>query len=93
MEDIKMRTTLTIDDEIAMSLKDFAHRNGRSFRQVVNEALRKGVHALENPGVQPYRLSPASMGPVRTTINLDKALSLADEREDEAIAMKLELRK
>jgi hypothetical protein len=93
LEDIKMRTTLTIDDEIAMSLKGLAHRSGRSFRQVVNEALRKGAHALENPESQPYRLSPASLGPVRININLDKALSLADEREDEAIAMKLELRK
>ena len=88
-----MRTTLTIDDEIAMSLKGLAHRSGRSFRQVVNEALRKGAHALENPESQPYRLSPVSLGPVRVNINLDKALSLADEREDEAIAMKLELRK
>ncbi len=88
-----MRTTLTIDDEIALSLKDIAHRSGRSFKQVVNEALRKGTHALENPESQPYRLSPASLGPPRPNINLEKALSLADELEDDAIAMKLELRK
>ncbi len=48
-----MRTTLTIDDEIAMALKDLAHRSGRPFRQVVVEALRKGLHALENPEPQP----------------------------------------
>ncbi len=88
-----MRTTLTIEDEIAMALKDLSHRSGRPFRQVVNEALRKGVHALENPGSQPYRLVPASLGPVRPNINLDKALGLADALEDEAIGMKLELRK
>ena len=88
-----MRTTLTIDDEIAITLKDMAHRSGRPFKQVVNEALRKGVHALENPEAKPYRLSPASMGDVRPGITLDKALGLAEELEDEAIAMKLELRK
>lgn len=88
-----MRTTLTIDDEIAVSLKDLAHRSGRSFRQVVNDALRKGAHALENPEARPYRLSPTSLGLLRSNINLDKALNLADEREDAAIAMKLELRK
>ncbi len=88
-----MRTTLTIDDEIAMSLRELAHRSGKSFRQVVNEALRKGAHALENPEAQPYRLSPVSLGPVRPGINLDKALSLADERKNEAVATKLELRK
>lgn len=48
-----MRTTLTIDDEVALALKDFAHQSGRPFRQVVNEALRKGLHALENPEPQP----------------------------------------
>ena len=88
-----MRTTLTIDDEIAMSLKDLAHRSGMPFKQVVNDALRKGVHALENPEAKPYRLSPASLGAVRPDINLEKALSLADDLEDAAIAMKLELRK
>lgn len=88
-----MRTTLTIDDEIAMSLRDLAHRSGRPFRQVVNEALRKGLHALENPDGKPYRLSPSSLGAARSNINLEKALSLADELEDAAIAVKLELRK
>lgn len=88
-----MRTTLTIDDEVAMSLKEFAHRSGRSFKQVVNEALCKGLHVLEHPAARPYRLSPVSLGPVRPHVDLDKALSLADEQEDAAIAIKLELRK
>jgi hypothetical protein len=88
-----MRTTLTIDDRIAISLKEIAHQSGRSFKEVVNEALRKGVHALEHPQTQPYRLSPASLGPARPNINLDKALNLADALEDASIAMKLELRK
>ena len=88
-----MRTTLTIDDQVAMSLKDIAHRSGKPFKEVVNEALRKGVHALEHAEARPYRLSSASLGSVRPSINLDKALSLADDLEDAAIAMKLELRK
>jgi len=86
-----MRTTLTIDDQIAALLKDMAHRSGRPFKQVVNEALCKGLHALEHPEPQPYSLSTASMGPVN--INIDKALSLAEDLEDAAIASKLELRK
>jgi len=88
-----MRTTLTIDDQLAASLKDAAHRSGRPFKQLVNEALRKGLHALEHPEMQPYRLSTASLGSVRPGINLDKALSLAEGLEDAAIAIKLELRK
>ncbi|MDR3555987.1 MAG: DUF2191 domain-containing protein [Syntrophobacteraceae bacterium] len=88
-----MRTTLTIDDEILDSLRDLAHRSGRPLKQVVNDALRKGVCALQNPEAKPYRLSPASLGAVRPDINLEKPLRLADELEDAAIAMKLELRK
>ena len=88
-----MRTTLNIDDEILASLRDLAHRSGSPFRQVVNDALRKGVYALENPEAKSYRLSPASLGVVRPDINLEKALRLAEELEDAAIAMKLEPRK
>jgi antitoxin component of RelBE/YafQ-DinJ toxin-antitoxin module len=88
-----MRTTLTIDDQVAMSLKEIAHRRGRPFKEVVNEALRKGVHALERPESQPYRLSPASLGPARPHMDLEKARNLAHVLEDAAIAMKLELRK
>jgi hypothetical protein len=60
-------------------LKELAHHSGRPFRQVVNDALRKGVSALENPEAKPYRLSPASMGAVRPNINLEKALRVANE--------------
>lgn len=88
-----MRATLTIDDHVPMSVKDIAHRSGKPFKEVVNEALRKGVNAMEHPEARPYRLSPVSMGSVRPHVNLDKALSLADELEDAAIAIKLEQRK
>lgn len=88
-----MRTTLTIDDQIAALLKDMAHRSGRPFKQVVNEALCKGLHVLEHPEPQPYSLSTASMGAVNLNINIDKALNLAEDLEDAAIASKLELRK
>ena len=33
-----MRTTLTIDDNIARQLKAIGHRSGKSFKAVVNEA-------------------------------------------------------
>lgn len=88
-----MRTTLTIDDQLAVTLKEVAHRSGKPFKQVVNEALRAGLHELERPPPRPYRLQPAAMGPARAGVELDKALSLADMMEDEAIAHELEQRK
>ncbi len=88
-----MRTTLTLDDQLASDLKEAAHRSGKPFKQVVNEALYVGLHELSQPRGRPYRLRPTHMGTVRTGIDLDKALDLADRLEQEAIADKLEQRK
>lgn len=89
-----MRTTLTIDDQIAAELKKRAFESGKSFKEVVNESLRRGL-ASERPTPPPcpYRLESASLGGALPGVNLDKALQLAELLEDEAIRDKLELRK
>jgi len=38
-----MRTTLTLDDDIAAKLQAEMRRSGRSFKEVVNEFLRLGL--------------------------------------------------
>ncbi len=38
-----MRTTLTLDDDVAAKLKAESRRAGRPFREVVNETLRRGL--------------------------------------------------
>lgn len=89
-----MRTALTIDDETFRKLKDIGHRTGKSFKAVVNQALRAGIDngRITSPA-QPYRTKPVSMGEVTGHFDLDKALQLADRLEDEEIARKLQLRK
>ena len=42
-----MRTTLTLDDDLAARVKDVAHRNGVSFKEALNAALRRGLSAPE----------------------------------------------
>ena len=92
--DAPMRTTLTLDDDLAMTLKEAAYREGTSFKAIVNEALRTGLaHLSSSSRARPYRLEPASLGGVKPGIDLDRALRLADALEDESIARKLELRK
>ena len=89
-----MRTTLTIDDDIARQLKEIVHRSGRPFKTVVNEALRAGIENNRVADVRkPYRLEPVAMGEVTGSFNLDKALELADHLEDEEVSRKLLLRK
>ncbi|MGY6630530.1 MAG: ribbon-helix-helix protein, CopG family [Wenzhouxiangella sp.] len=89
-----MRTTLTIDDELARQLKRRAAESGRSFKEVVNETLKAGLEqAGSAPASRPYRLAPVAMGRPATGLDLDKALQLAGNLEDEELARKLELRK
>ncbi len=89
-----MRTTLTIDDQIAEELKMLAFESGRSFKEVVNESLRRGLASRRAaPKARPYRMKPVSLGGPMPGVNLDKALQLAEILEDEGIRSKLELRK
>lgn len=88
-----MRTTLTIDDQIAERLKQAALESGKSFKQVVNEVLRAGLQAPKGTQARRYRVRPASLGMPKPGMDLNKALHLADALEDEAITQKLEQRK
>jgi hypothetical protein len=44
-----MRTTLTLDDDVAKQLREKTRRSGESFKTVVNETLRKGLRSGEKP--------------------------------------------
>jgi hypothetical protein len=88
-----MRTTLTLDKDLGLALKEEARRTGRPLKRVVNETLRAGLAARKKPAARRYRLSPVSLGGVVPGIDLDRALRLAEALEDEAIARKLEMRK
>lgn len=89
-----MRTTLTIDDQLAAELKKRAFESGRSFKEVVNESLRRGLAPGQHtPPAPPYRLKSVSLGGALPGVNLDKALQLAELLEDEAVRDKMELRK
>ena len=78
-----MRTTLTLDDDVARLIQETAHRTRTSVKQVVNAALRS---ALAPPAArqEPYRESVhhAALAPGLDLTGFNK---LADELEDEAI--------
>lgn len=88
-----MRTTLTIEDQLLDELRQRARASGQPFRQVVEQALRAGLSALERPEPAPYRLVPHALGQPRVVFDLVKARALADALEDEALADKLAQRR
>lgn len=58
-----MRTTLTLDDDVAKALDRFRKEHDLSFKEVVNRALRAGLVQLEEPPATPaYRVRPAHLG-------------------------------
>ena len=91
--DALMRTTLTIDDQIARTLKDLAHRSGKPFKQVVNETLRAGLGAAGARRSRRYKVKPVALGGVAPGIDLDNALALADAIEGHELKRKMQLRK
>jgi hypothetical protein len=59
-----MRTTLTLDDDVAIQLKRLMTRRRSSLKDVVNEALREGLRKLAEPPRRPagYRTPGVSLG-------------------------------
>jgi len=74
-----MRTTLTLDDELFMALNERARATGRSFKEVVNEALRRGLFDSDRP--RAIVAPTLDMGAPR--IDVTKALDLAMQTDDE----------
>jgi Ribbon-helix-helix protein, copG family len=88
-----MRTTLTLDDDVAAELKREARKTGRPFKELVNDAIRAGMRVRNRPAPRRYVVKPVSLGGVAAGVDLDRALRLADALDDEAVRRKLELRK
>ena len=80
-----MRTTLTLDRDVAIALREEARRSGQPLKRIVNEALRAGLAQRKRPASRRYRLTPVSLGGVMPGVNLNKALRLAEDLEDGAI--------
>lgn len=56
-----MRTTLTIDEDVASLLKKEARKSGEPFKQIVNRALRLGL-AAKQPARKPFKVKPINLG-------------------------------
>jgi hypothetical protein len=57
-----MRTTLSLDDDVAQLLHKEVRRSGDSFKGVVNRFLRVGLAASRQPVRKPFRVKPWSLG-------------------------------
>jgi hypothetical protein len=57
-----VRTTLTLDDDVAVLLSREARKSGEPFKQVVNRYLRAGLAAQSRPARKPFVVTPINLG-------------------------------
>jgi hypothetical protein len=82
-----MRTTLTLDDDVAVRLKRLTGFS--SFKEAINAALRAGLDERERrqPKAQVlYRIQPVQLGTKITNIdNIAEILDIVEESEIDTI--------
>jgi hypothetical protein len=87
-----VRTTLTLDPDVARLLEEEVHRLRRPFKQVVNDAIRRGLSpALADTPTRPYR-TLVHKAELRPGIDPAALNRLADELEDEELIAKVSKR-
>ena len=77
-----MRTTLTLDEDVAVRLKELADRKNLSFKEAVNTVLRRGLAAQERSArpARPFR-ADTFRSAFRPGVDPQKLNQLVDELE------------
>jgi hypothetical protein len=84
-----MRTTLTLDPDVASRVDGEVRRTGKALKVVVNDALRAGLGLLSKPPAsKPFEVRTHSFG-FKPGIDLDRMNQLVDELETEEALKKL----
>jgi hypothetical protein len=87
-----MRTTVTLDPDVAAKLKQVAREREISFKEALNSSVRQGFERGEVKP-RPCKLPPPQNLGVKPGVNLVKALRLAGEMEDAETIRKMRLGK
>jgi hypothetical protein len=78
-----MRTTLTLDPDIAAKARKGAVKLRKPFKEVINAALRVGLdEILAPPAAKPYRTKPRTLG-LRRGFSYDNISELIAAAEGE----------
>jgi hypothetical protein len=79
-----MRTTVTVDDDVELLLRQAMQRTGQSFKATLNYAIRRGLADAEPTSVEePFVVKASSMG-LREGLDPTRLQEFADELEVQA---------
>jgi predicted CopG family antitoxin len=73
-----MRTTLTLDDDVAAKLKEEMKHSGKSFKETLNTVLRNGLNIPRKRKVEPFIVNPKEFRP-RITLDYDNIGELLEQ--------------
>jgi Ribbon-helix-helix protein, copG family len=76
-----MRTTLTIDDDVAAGLEQLRKSQNVSLKGLINEALRRGLREMTERSKprKPFRTRTVNLGPPKIPLdNIAEALAIAE---------------
>jgi hypothetical protein len=57
-----VRSTITLDEDVAALLKQEMRKSGRAFKQVVNDTLRLGLTAAKQPSRKRFVVKARNLG-------------------------------
>ncbi len=83
-----MRTTVTLDPDVERLLKTTAHKRGKSFKVVLNEAVRQSLGPKKKTSAKPILL-PAHSSGLRPGFDWHKLSQQAEELEDQEIIARM----
>ena len=85
-----MRTTLTLDDDVAAKLQDYTRRKKVSFKEAVNTVLRRGFVAPDpkRDRAQRYRVE-VFHSPFRPGVDPLRLNQLSDDIEAEEASVRM----
>jgi hypothetical protein len=76
-----VRTTLTLDDDVAAKLRAEARRSGEPFKQIVNRVLRTGLNVrAQAASIPPFKVKARPLG-LRPGFNYDRVWELIEQIE------------
>jgi len=81
-----MRTTVTLDPDTARLLEDEVHRARKPFKQVLNDAIRRGLSPRGSSARPPRYEPPVHSAKLLPGIDPAKLNSLTDELDEQASA-------
>lgn len=79
-----MRTTVTLDADTEQLIRRRMREQKVSFKQALNDAIRDGC-----AGRPPSRFETPARSLGAPTVNLDRALQIAAELEDDALVVRM----